>query len=125
MVGSACDGPDGHVHVHHARDLRELHALFGWWRLALFKINDVLEACVNHPTMRETRALRQLGRAVPAGALRLEEGHYVFTYRINGFPLSLALRARSSDVDVFIQIVRDGEYSDVTRMMRAGNKPLR
>jgi FkbM family methyltransferase len=94
-------------------------------QLVLFKLNDIVTAWVTHPGMRRIRALRVLAYSVPPAKLKTSGGDYRFRHAINGREATFALRQRSSDIEVFLQVVRHDEYADVARMLRTAPRPAR
>lgn len=91
--------------------------IFSWRQLALFKLSDLLVGLVDRPTLQRARALRLFSYAVPPEDLTLEEGEYRFRYRVRDREVGLSLRKGSSDVQVFLQVLRYEEYGDVVRML--------
>ena len=111
--------------VAYLRTLARYAHCFSWAQLFLFKLSDILVHWAAHPSMRRVRALRVFAYAVPLDTVVVRDGEYRFPYVLNDTRIDLALRAHSSDVEVFLQVIRYAEYADVTRMLRAGAPPPR
>lgn len=99
--------------------------VFSWGQLALFKVTDLLTAWVTSPVLRRARALRLFSYAVLPGALTVEDGEYRFRHKVNERQVDIALRLRSSDVDVFLQVVMNGEYGDAVALLEDVPGPLK
>lgn len=105
--------------------LRRYRRVFTWSELALFKVSDILTIWWNRPVMRRTRALRSFSRTIPMEALSLEAGEYRFRYAVGGRDISFRLRAGTSDVDVFQQVMVEDAYGELVRLFPQRNQPLR
>lgn len=105
--------------------MRDYSRAFPWPQLVLFKATDALTRLLNLPWLRRARTLRAFAYTVPPRHLSVYGGEYRFTYPINGWPRRFALRRGTSDVDVFLQVIRDTEYVDVARMLAAGGRSPR
>jgi FkbM family methyltransferase len=93
--------------------------LFSLKELFLFKSIGLLAAWLETPEMRRARALREFSYLVPPQRVSLETQEYRFSYPVNGVERAFALRRRSSDVQVFLQVIRDGAYADIARLLPA------
>lgn len=99
--------------------------VFSWGQLALFKLSDLLTSWVNRPALRRARALRLFSYAVPPDALTVEDGEYQFCHQVNERQVEIALRLRSSDIEVFLQVVMNGEYGDAVALLDDVPGPLK
>lgn len=74
--------------------------------------------------MRRTRALRQLAHSVRLDEMTVVDNCFRFSIAMNRMKCQLNLRRSTSDVEVFTQVIQNGEYADVVRLI-ADEKSLR
>ena len=70
--------------------------------------------------MRHAVALREFRWLVPASELAGTDGALSFKYLVEESERAFLLRSNSSDIEVFLQVIRDEEYRDAVRVMQPG-----
>ena len=104
---------------------RDLLRLFTWPVLARMKIASQLQAWANTKATRRGVAVRDFTWCVPPSTVSTANGLLRFQFPIRGELRSFALRAHSSDIEVFLQIIRDDEYGEAVRHMHRLSRPPR
>jgi len=105
------------------RQFTEYSRIFGYGQLLAFKVNDLLQDWIARPSMRHARALRLFAYEVPPTGIVITENDLCFSHAINGVRCNLKLRRQSSDPEVFVQVVKHGEYADVARFLAGTASP--
>ena len=96
---------------------RELLRLFPWPILARMKIAARLHAWANTKATRRGVAVRDFTWCVSPSTVSATKGLLTFPFPIRGESRKFALRTQSSDIEVFLQIIRDEEYGEAVRHM--------
>ena len=92
--------------------LADLLRLFSWRQLARMKVAGRLKAWVDRPAIRHMLALREFTWMVPAAQVTCEDGRFSFRFPVEGIQRSFVLRSNTSDIEVFLQVIRDAEYRE-------------
>lgn len=104
---------------------RDLLRLFSWPILARMKVAARIHAWANTKATRRGVAVRDFTWCVPPSTVSATKDLLTFAFPIRGEVRQFALRTHSSDIEVFLQIIRDEEYAEAARHMPRPSHPPR
>ena len=97
--------------------IRTLARLFSWQNLLQMRISGHVKYAADRTYVRHGVALREFRWTVPQDGLERVGDSLRFRFPVEGVERAFSLRADSSDVEVFLQVIRDQEYLEATRLV--------
>lgn len=99
--------------------------IFPWHLILRMRIAARIHAWANNKITRRGVAVRDFTWFVPPSTVSSSNSLLTFSFPIRDISRNFALRINSSDLEVFLQIIRDGEYEEAVRHMPRLNRPPR
>ena len=105
--------------------LRRYLRLLSPMEIGRLLLAERLSRWMRSPAMRRALALREWTWLVPADAVARTGDLLRFGHPVAGMERRFALRRGTSDVEVFLGVIRDEEYREAARLVPASGRPPR